>query len=106
VVHINSGRENSMWSMEEAENAPNTTMQKVQRSKIVTIITCKLTELCDANGADTADCEQRARVDEEFLYAHSSARNNNLYVSYVAEYLAIVEKCILMGWTYDSQKIH
>jgi hypothetical protein len=79
---------------------------KIQRQDIISIISSKLTELCVTNGSDTGDCERRAQVDEEWMFNHSAARKNNLYVSYVAEYLAIVEKCILMGWSPLGENHH
>jgi hypothetical protein len=79
---------------------------RIQRQNIVSIISGKLAELCTANGVDPVDCEKRAHVDEEWMFNHSAARKNNLYVSYVAEYLAIVEKCILMGWSPLGENHH
>ena len=77
----------------------------VNRQQIVGILHKKLSELCDANGVDPSECEKRAQTDEEFLYKHAEARQNNLYINYIAGYLAIVEQCIILGWTYDGYKI-
>lgn len=76
-------------------------MRKVEREEVVVIIKNKLIELCKANDMPTDECEERARADEDKMYANPAKRS---YVGCVAEYLAIIERCILMGWENDPRK--
>jgi hypothetical protein len=65
---------------------------------MVRVIKQKLEEICVLNDVETDKCETKAKTDEDYLYKYSKEKNDGCYVIRIAEYLAIVERCILMGW--------